>query len=253
MKFFPVMTVILLLVIVLGVIFFLDYQEKSQKTITTLKGEISKHINGYNVYILKEKRIKCMTKTLMVIYGISKWEAHYYSVIFDDFSQEFQIPWEIYPSIVRIESNFKCNLVSPKGAKGLMQILESTGKDVADRLQISYVEQATLWNVILNAVLGCQYLSENIKRTGLVSGVKSYLGGPAFNVSVQKDEEINKYVTEYKTSVWKEYKNLGYIYRGIVSELGENYAELHPISYSDSIQIEIELFSPSDSLTKGAK
>jgi hypothetical protein len=188
-----------------------------------------------------EQTINCMSKTLMVAYGLSRWESHYYAIIFNDFSKQFEIPWEIYPAIVRIESNFKCNTGSPKGAKGMMQLLEGTGKEVAEVYGIDYIANQTLWNTTINLVLGCGYLSKNIKEKGFEGGVKSYLGGPDYLKSVKSNAKASQYIGEYKSSVWKEYRQLGYIFRGIVNESNKDiYNEIH--SFHDTITTNTTLF-----------
>jgi soluble lytic murein transglycosylase-like protein len=207
-----------------------------------LKVEIKRLKEDSRACALRGHRIDCMAKTLITVYGLSKWEAHYYSIIFDDFSKEFETPWEIYPAIIRIESNFKCTLVSQKSAKGIMQILETTAEPLAKTLEINYIKGETLWNDLSNIILGCYYLSSNIKNKGLDGGVQAYLGGPAYLVSAKGNTEVFKYLGEYKTTVGKEYKNLLYIYRGIVAESGYNYAEMHSSKYQDSIVINTELF-----------
>lgn len=180
--------------------------------------------------LLKENKIKCIKKTLIVTYGISKWEAHYYATIINDFSSQYKIPWEIYAAIIRIESNFNGTLVSVKKAKGLMQILESTGKDEARIIGMDYVEGQTLWNDVSNLVLGCNYLSRMIKNSDLEHGVKSYLGGPSYMVSIRGNKEIAQYVSEYKTNVWQEYRKLCFIFKGIVSDSNLDYYKIHEIS-----------------------
>jgi soluble lytic murein transglycosylase len=193
-----------------------------------------------------EKKIECMAKTLMVVYGISKWEAHYYSIVFNDFSENYGIPWEIYPAIIRIESNFKPTLVSNKQARGLMQVLNSTAAEECKFLEIEYVEGHTLWNEVCNLAIGCNYLSRMIKKKGLDGGVRCYLGGPgatAINTADSSGAQKAQYVSEYKTSVWKEYKELTYTFKGIVAEAGQKYEEMHPCTASDSVRINIKLFN----------
>lgn len=189
-----------------------------------------------------EKRIECMARTLMIVYGISKWEAHYYSILFYDFSKNYKIPWEIYPAIIRIESNFKPTLVSNKQAKGIMQVISSTAAEESKLIGIDYTENQTLWNEICNMAIGCNYLSRMIKEKGLDGGVKCYLGGPSVTALKTVDNSKAQYVFEYKTSVWKEYKELTYTFRGIVAEAGQKYEIMHPYITTDSIKIGIELF-----------
>jgi hypothetical protein len=216
----------------------------SFKYLKTFRVENYKIEEANKQYILKDQRLQCMTRTLITApYGLSKWEAHYYSVIFDDFSINYKIPWEIYPAIIRVESNFKGTLVSSKKAKGFMQVLEPTGKSAADEIGINFVAGETLWNDFDNIIIGCYYLSANIKKQGFDEGIKSYLGGPAHLKTAAADKDASQYMAQYKTTVAKEYKFLNCMFRGLSAEMGFKYEEIHISSYSDSISVDVEPFS----------
>ena len=207
------------------------------------EASLEQAIKANREFILRDERIKNMTKTLCVVYALSKWEAHYYSVIYDDFAKNYKIPWEIYAAVTRIESNFNPTLVSPKQAKGMMQLLEPTAEGIANDIGIDYIKMQTLWNDFLNMVLGCTYLSKNIKLYGLENGVRCYIGGPSWAKNAAHNQTVHQYVKEYRSSVWKEYKQLCLIYRGIVTEENRfTYSDLHDTSYNDSIIQNIELF-----------
>lgn len=222
---------------------------KANEYMLELKRRIAAESEKNKACIEHDRRINDMTRTLMIAYSLSKWEAHYYAIIFDDFSEQFNIPWEIYPAIVRIESNFKCNIGSPKGAKGMMQVLESTGAPMAEKYEIEYVENQTLWNTVLNLVLGCGYLSQNIKEKGLEGGVKSYLGGPDFAKTAKNNPNANQYIGEYRSTVWKEYLKLSYFYRGVRASDLTVYSEARP--YQDSIPLNWKLFISTEEFMKG--
>ena len=210
------------------------------KTQSDLKKQLEQEKEKLSNYQIQDKCLESMTKTLMISYNLSRWEAHYYSIIFNDFSKNFNIPWEIYPAITRIESNFISNIGSDKGAKGMMQILESTGESIANEYDIDYVVNQTLWNSVTNLVLGCGYLSKNIKEKGLEGGVKCYLGGPCYLKTIKVRKGTGQYIGEYKSSVWKEYRQLSCIFKGIVSESDKDlYDKIHP--YKDSI-FNVDLF-----------
>ena len=209
---------------------WLPYKCENEQKIKLLEKQLKEYKD-------EDLKIECMTKTLVAAYNLSKWESHYLSIIFYDFSKNYKIPWEIYPAVIRIESNFKGTLVSPKGAKGMMQILESTAKPIAADLGIKFKESETLWNDFLNVIIGCTYLSNNIQKMGLESGVKGYLGGEAFHETIKKNEEAKKYISEYKTTVWKEYKMICYIYKGIICQLS-NCAE-EPLDSLSSIDVSL--------------
>jgi hypothetical protein len=120
----------------------------------------------------------------------------------------------------------------------MMQLLEGTGKEVAEIYGIEYVPNQTLWNTTINLILGCGYLSKNIKEKGLESGVKSYLGGPDYLKAVKSNKIANQYIGEYKSTVWKEYRELISIFKGVVNS--EIYNEIHP--FQDSIPLNPEIF-----------
>jgi len=234
--------IVIIIMMGVGVAETYKYVQDLQKQIT-----IEKEKN--KLYILHEECINDMARTLMIAYNLSKWEAHYYAIIFDDFSRQFDIPWEIYPAIVRIESNFRCNVGSPKGAKGMMQILESTGEQIAKEYEIDYIPNQTLWNTVINMVLGCGYLSQHIKEKGLEGGVKSYLGGPDYAKTEKTNPNANQYIGEYRSTVWKEYLKLSYFFRGVKASDMSTYRESHP--YQDSIPLNWKLFVSTKEFIKG--
>lgn len=62
------------------------------------------------------------------------WQSAYpmaYSEYVQKFSKEFQIPQELIWGIMRAESSFKRDAVSPVGALGLMQVMPYTGQKVS--------------------------------------------------------------------------------------------------------------------------
>ena len=174
---------------------------------------------------MREKRIKEMEETLMIHYKLSWYESHYYSILFDDFSQKYDIPWQVYPAILRIESNFDPTLLSSKGARGMAQVMDATAKEVAEELGIEFVPKKTLWNDLINMVLGFEYLSKAIKERGLEEGIQVYIGGPGFNKG-RKD------IGDYRTTVRWEFDRLTYIHAGVV-----NGARIPYFSPDSTIQI----------------
>jgi len=195
--------------------------------IAYLKGEenkaeiIIKNLKEKNQqYVQKEQRLVCMQKTIEITYNLSSYEAHYYSIIFDDFSQKYKVPWEAYPALVRIESNFNSGVMSKNRAKGMTQVLENTGKAQAEKLGITY-NDGTLWNCLLNMIIGFDYFSEGYiekkdslsKNNALKHAMKRYCGGPNYAIARQ---DAKAYVKEYKSSLWDEYIRVSYIYKGVL-------------------------------------
>jgi soluble lytic murein transglycosylase-like protein len=188
-----------------------------QKTITNSRYKLL--VNKITSYENRDIKLDNMQKTVMFCYGLTSYEARYYSIIFNDFSQKYNIPWEVYPALIKIESNFNSGIMSKQRAKGIAQVLESTGKIQADKLGIPFNE-GTLWNCVLNMVIGFDYFSEGftekIESTtvekALKHAIRRYCGGPGY-AQINPDARI--YVKEYKSTVWDEYLKVSYIYKGV--------------------------------------
>jgi soluble lytic murein transglycosylase-like protein len=173
-------------------------------------------------YQKKESELNNMQKTVEVLYGLSPYEARYYSMIFYDFSKKYEMPWEVYPALVKIESCFNSGVLSKEHAKGMTQVLESTGRHQAEKLGIPFNE-GTLWNCVLNMVIGFDFFSEGYaecigsttQEKALEHAMKRYCGGPGYN-NIKPDAKI--YVRKYKSSLWEEYLRVSYLYKGIKYE-----------------------------------
>jgi hypothetical protein len=173
----------------------------------------------------RDQRLVNMEKTLLLIYpNLSTFETHYYSIMYDDFNLKDSVPWEAYAALCRIESNFNPTTMSVAKCKGLFQLKEGTAKGEADKLGIIYNE-ATLWNEILNTVIGLTYFGEGFKEKkdslgvdeALKHAMKRYCGGPSYQI---QNPESKKYVGEYKSTVWHEYTVLSQIYKGMLYDAG---------------------------------
>jgi soluble lytic murein transglycosylase len=68
-------------------------------------------------------------------------------------------PWFVY-AVMREESWFDPEAVSWAGAHGLLQIMPSTGRDLARRVGLSSFDRADLLRPEINIRLGAYYLSE---------------------------------------------------------------------------------------------
>jgi len=214
-----------------------------------LKKELTYEKELNQAYTLRRERRKCIAKTIVLAYGLSDWEAFHYAILFDQWSVYYQIPWEVYIALIRVETNFDPTLTSKAGCRGLMQIKESTAEEIAKKLNIDYKEKRTLFNEFCNIAIGSFYLSENIlKKKSINHGVKCYLGGPDYLKSIKNNTETFKYVKEYKTMVSKEYEQLSYMFRGIVDECSDvGYTEIFNSIKVDTTSLIFDLFASLDS------
>ena len=68
--------------------------------------------------------------------------------------------------LTRQESSFNAAAVSPSGALGLMQLLPGTGRDVADKLGVPFLQDKLTRDPAYNVQLGTQYLADMLQRFG---------------------------------------------------------------------------------------
>ncbi len=141
-----------------------------------------------------------------ILFNVNK-ALKYYPVI-EQYSMEYKIDPLFITSIIRAESNFNPNAKSKKGAIGLMQIMPSTAKEIAQKyLNINDFSEEKLYEPELNIKLGVYYvkiLSEMFNNnTNLV--LASYNAGLG---NVQKWQQENP-IIEYdpEEMPFKETKN----------------------------------------------
>jgi len=94
-------------------------------------------------------------------------------------AQKFDVKPQLIWAVMRQESTFSPQIMSPVGAIGLMQIMPYTGKEIADDLKKDSFETNYLLNPELNIEFGTYYLSKLLKLTDgdFVQTLAGYNGG----------------------------------------------------------------------------
>ena len=86
-----------------------------------------------------------------------------YEEIVQKYSTEYNIDEYLIYATIKAESNFNEKAESKKGAKGLMQLIDSTAEEIAESIGISLADKNIL-DPDLNINLGTKYLSSLIKQ-----------------------------------------------------------------------------------------
>lgn len=141
------------------------------------------------------------------------------------YSKEFEVDPILVFSMIRVESSYNQHALSPKGAKGLMQITDKTGEWAAEKLKIKNFSTSNLFNPDVNIRIGCWYLNSLQKEfdgnillaiTAYNSGsgrVKQWLNDKKLSSTGKFLERIPFDETDnYVKRVLKEYEVLKYIY-----------------------------------------
>ena len=92
-----------------------------------------------------------------------------------------ELPW-IY-GLIRQESRFKYQIRSPAGAKGLMQIMPATGREIAKRLGLSRYRMQKLQKLETNIKIGTFYMKFLIEKFNHpVLATAAYNAGPGLSL-----------------------------------------------------------------------
>ena len=135
-------------------------------------------------------------------------------------AEEYELPKELIFATINVESKFKKDAVSSKGAKGLMQITDATADYIADRLGYGSYD---IFDESTNIEFGCYYLNYLFSRfehqdTVIVAYnagetvVRSWLKNPEYSDNSKTLKEIPyKETREYLRKVKRNslaYENL---------------------------------------------
>jgi soluble lytic murein transglycosylase len=106
-------------------------------------------------------------------------------------------PWLIL-GVIRQESAFSPRAVSRSDARGLMQLLPSTGREVYQRIGLEAFRDDLLFDPRLNVRLGTQYLGRlaETHRGNLILALAAYNAGPG---------RVKRWLQELSTADWDEF------------------------------------------------
>jgi soluble lytic murein transglycosylase len=106
-------------------------------------------------------------------------------------------PWLVL-GVIRQESAFNPRAVSSADARGLMQLLPSTGREVSQRIGLEGFRNDLLFDPLLNVRLGTQYLSRltDTHRGNLIPTLAAYNAGPG---------RVKQWLKDLSTADWDEF------------------------------------------------
>ena len=124
------------------------------------------------LYIVLFKIVKVQDRILVFLY---KKE---YNEYVEKYSIQYGVDENLVYSIIKNESKFDSNAVSTSEAKGLMQIMDNTVKDIANGIDEMEYDNIDIFDPETNIHLGVNYLSELLEKYGNVPlAVAAYNAG----------------------------------------------------------------------------
>ena len=86
-----------------------------------------------------------------------------YSEYVSKYAKEYDVDENLIYALIKAESNFNEKAVSHQNAKGLMQLMQSTAQDLANRSQIKLTKENIL-EPDININLGTQYIASLLTK-----------------------------------------------------------------------------------------
>ena len=125
------------------------------------------------------------------------------------YANNYQIPPGFIYAIIRQESSFQEDIVSPAGANGLMQVMPATAKLVANRAKIPYTDKSQLFSSQKNIHIGTAYLQQLAQkfRQHPVLMAAAYNAGPRQANYWLKNHEPKEMDIWIETLPWRETRN----------------------------------------------
>jgi soluble lytic murein transglycosylase-like protein len=107
-------------------------------------------------------------------------------------------------AVIQTESTFSNWAISPKGAFGLMQVMPSTGRWLARKIELPWAGNASLFDPVTNVHIGTTYLARLRSRYGdLGIALLAYNRGPA---AVESDLPPDPSTDPYVLKVLSHYR-----------------------------------------------
>ncbi len=108
------------------------------------------------------------------------WPSAYSGLVDAATASDESVDPELIYSIMREESGYRPKIISPVGARGLLQIMRETGAQLADRIGRAAFDPDDLFDPRTNIEFGSFYLFElsQIFPTKLSASIASYNAGP---------------------------------------------------------------------------
>ena len=162
--------------------------------------------------------------------GLVYYNSHplYYKELIGEYSKANELDPYMVSAIIKVESRYNKDAISPKDARGLMQIGEQTGEWGAKELEINDYNSQTLFDPEKNIRIGTWYLSKLRKEFGDRNDIilAAYNGGSGNVSKWLNNKEHSKDGTALENIPFKET-------REYVKKVNKNY-ETYKKIYKDT-------------------
>lgn len=129
-----------------------------------------------------------------------------YSEYVEKYAKEFNVDPLLIFSMIKAESNFNEKAQSSSGAKGLMQLMEATAIEIANKIDEPLVEQENLLEPEKNIMIGTKYYAELLQNYdgNMLLALTAYNAGMGNVNEWIKNEIIKKDGSDIENITYKE-------------------------------------------------
>jgi len=147
---------------------------------------------------LKDKKARGSDEKLRAIAGS----------VYDE-SQRYDIDYRLILAVMKVESNFRNDAISRKGARGLLQIKPSLARHISRTSDISVKSAKCLHEPEKNIKIGVNYLSRLIERfENIYTALHAYNVGPRKAKRYTSGDEDGVPNNRFTKKVMKEYRQI---------------------------------------------
>jgi soluble lytic murein transglycosylase len=144
-------------------------------------------------------------------------DKNHYDEYINQYSNKFGIDSQLVKSVIKKESNINPEVVSNKGAMGLMQIMPKTAREIAAQLNISDYSSDKLKDPQVNIMFGTYYLKKLLDyyNNNLILALAAYNAGIG-NVDMWRKEipDLHINVEKFPFNETRNYvKSVMFIYK----------------------------------------
>lgn len=145
----------------------------------------------------KKVLVVALVVVLVLVVGNYSIKRFLFPYKYEEYVNKYSEIYDVDPllvlSVMKGESNFDPNAQSNKSAKGLMQIMDSTGEWIAEELGIKNFNTDMLYDAETSIMFGCWYLNNLEKEFGKLQLVlAAYNGGSGHVTQWLSDERYSK-------------------------------------------------------------
>ena len=182
-------TLTLVLMLILGFMVGTRYQmvndnvEGLHNLVAVQKGKISelRSANSHLTTVVRLREVLEENRVRLPRASVEEMAARV-----DQVSRKYGVSSDMIFAVIQAESSFDPLAVSDRGAVGLMQLLPSTARGLAQELNIHWTDDSILWDPLTNIEMGTYYLRTLISRFNSVEvALAAYNHGPTRIAALQ--------------------------------------------------------------------